>query len=160
MLNKKCLLILSCCFVLQASALAIDVPMNIVPQAGTMNAHDLQNIEQRRIEYQVEKDYKNFEKNKKEKQQEQEKIKNKNIEVEKATAEEYATKGVYISKIIVSPSEILTSTFIFNSVGSDFKILIRSIFDWIYTNTVHYTIIDLYFASSDSKISKMNNFLR
>ena len=109
MLNKKLSLSILCCFIIQISVLAIDVPMNIVPQAGTMNAHDLQNIEQRRIEYQVEKDYKNFEKNKKEKQQEQEKIKNKNIEVEKATAEEYATKGVYISKIIVSPSEILTS---------------------------------------------------
>ena len=108
MLNKNFLLGILCLTLLHTSVLATPAPQSIIPQAGTMNAHDLQNLEYQRIEHQVEEDYKNFEKHKNEKKQKPEKIKRKKEKVEKAKIEEYVSKGVFIENIEVSPSQILT----------------------------------------------------
>ena len=81
---------------------------NIVPEAGSINTHDLDTLRKQQIEKQVQQDYQNYEKRKKEgkiKPEKQKKIKGK---VQKAKAEEYATKGVYIENIEVAPSQILT----------------------------------------------------
>ena len=108
-MKKKLLLSLMCCLALQVSAFAApEVMPNIIPQTGTINTHDLQNLQQQMIEKQVEEDFQKYEKNKtdeKIKRERQKKVKGK---VTKAKTEEYATKGVYIENIEVSPSKILT----------------------------------------------------
>ena len=108
MKKTKFLLSLICCIAIQISVLAApDVPQNIIPQAGTMNTHDLQNLKYKEVEQQVKEDYQNYEKRKKEDKIKPQEKKTKE-HTEKAKIEEYASKGVYIEKIIVSPSEILT----------------------------------------------------
>ena len=114
---KKILISLICCVIVQASATAApDIPQNIIPQAGTINTHDLQNLKYKGIEQQVQEDYKNFEKNKKDKNYKTEKLKKQKGKVVKAKVEEYATKGVYVENIEVSPSQILTEEEIKNII--------------------------------------------
>ena len=91
-------------------------PQNIIPQAGTINTHDIQNLRYQQIEQQVQEDYKNYKKRKKDKEPKPEKIKKQKDKVIKAKAEEYATKGVYVENIEVAPSQILTETEIKNII--------------------------------------------
>ena len=116
-MKNKILLSLICCISLQIAAFAAsDIAPNIIPQAGTINNHDLQNIRNKSIEKQVQYDYQNYEKRKKDgkyKPGKQKKIKGK---VTKAKPEEYATKGVYVENIEVSPSQILTEEEIRNII--------------------------------------------
>ncbi len=115
-MKKKFLLSLICCVALQIPTFAADVLPNIVPEAGSINTHDLDTLRKQQIEKQVQQDYQNYEKRKKDgkiKPEKQKKIKGK---VQKAKAEEYATKGVYVENIEVAPSQILTEEEIKNII--------------------------------------------
>jgi hemolysin activation/secretion protein len=107
-MKKKFLLGLLFCFCAQMPSFAdIDIATGIIPQAGSVNTHDLQTLRKFEAEQQIQKDYKNIKKTNKEKKLEQKEKKEK-AKVEKAKIEEYATKGVYAENIEVSPSQILT----------------------------------------------------
>jgi len=108
-MKKKLLLILILCSVLQIPTFAApDVLPNIIPEAGAINTHDLDTLKMQQIEQQVQEDFQNYEKRKKEEKIKTKKQKKIKAKVEKANVEEYATKGVYIENIQVSPSQILT----------------------------------------------------
>ena len=87
---------------------APDFAPNIVPQAGTVNTHNLDTIRQYQIEKQVQEDYKKFEQRKESGEAAKDEIEKKSPEVIRAKLEDYATQGVYIEKFEVSPSQILT----------------------------------------------------
>ena len=85
-------------------------PASIVPQAGTMSTHEFDTIKDYQSQNKIKEDFQKFEKNRKNKKDDSVK-KNNNItksKVVKAKLEEYAAKGVYIERIEVSPSQILT----------------------------------------------------
>lgn len=110
-MNKKFLLCFISCLVLQTSALAApDMSQSIIPQAGTINTHDIQNLETQIIEKQIQNDYKNYEKRKQDGKLKSEKQKKQKGKVVKAKIEDYAINGVYIENISVSPSKILTES--------------------------------------------------
>ncbi len=107
-MKKKFLLGLLFCFCVQMQSLAdIDLAPGILPQAGTINTHDLQTLRKFEAEQQIKQDYDKREMTLKEKR-EQAKEKKEKAKVEKAKIEEYATKGVYVENIEVTPSQILT----------------------------------------------------
>ncbi len=107
-MKKKFLLGLLFCFCVQMQALAnIDLAPGILPQTGSINTHDLQTLRKFEAERQIQKDYQNIKKTNKEKKLEQKEKKEK-AKVEKAKLEEYATKGVFVENIEVTPSQILT----------------------------------------------------
>ena len=107
-MKKKFLLGLLFCFCMQMQSFAdVDLAPGILPQTGTINTHDLQTLRKYEAERQIQQDYKNYKKTHKEKKIEQKEKKEK-AKVEKAKIEEYATKGVYVENIEVTPSEILT----------------------------------------------------
>ena len=109
-MKKKLLISLICCAALQISAFAAPAGLqNVIPQAGTINAHDLQNLKYHEAEQQIQEDYQNFEKQKTDKKVQSERTKKQKRKVVKAKVEDYATKGVYIENIEVSPSQILTA---------------------------------------------------
>ena len=100
-----------CAISVQLSAVSEpDFNFDIIPQTGTINAHDLDNLRRLEIEQKVKEDFQNFEerKDKEEKAKEKEKQKKKKKKVKKAKPEDYATKGVYLEHIEVTPSQILT----------------------------------------------------
>ena len=107
-MKKGILLSLVFCVALQIPTFAADVFPSIIPEAGTINTHDLETLKQQQIEQQVQEDFKNYEKRKKEGKIKPEKQKKIKAKVERAKIEEYATKGVYVENIEVSPSQILT----------------------------------------------------
>ena len=109
-MKKKFLLSFICCIALQISSFAAPDIAPIIPQAGTINAHDLETLKFQQIEQKVQKDYQNYEKRKKEGKVKPEKQKKIKAKVIKAKAEEYATKGVYVANIEVSSSQILTES--------------------------------------------------
>lgn len=97
------------CFALQMPTFAAaDILPNIIPEAGTINTHDIETLRKQQIEKQVEEDFHNYEKRKKDVKTKPEKQKKIKAKVEKAGISEYATKGVYVENIVVSPSQILT----------------------------------------------------
>lgn len=106
-MKKKFLLGLLLCLYAQIPSFADVDSAGIIPQAGSIYTHDLQNIRTFEAEQQIKQDYKKHEKAQKEKK-EQTKQKKVKAKVEKARLEEYATKGVYIENIEVTPSQILT----------------------------------------------------
>lgn len=107
-MKKKFLIGLLFCFCAQAQSFAdIDIAPGILPQAGTVNTHDLQTLRKFEAEQQIKQDYDKHKQTIKEKK-EQAKEKKEKAKVEKAKIEEYATKGVYVENIEVSPSQILT----------------------------------------------------
>ena len=81
----------------------------ILNPAGTINTHDMDTLRRFEQEKQEERDLQKYKENnehkEKDKLKKEKKIKKK---VEKASVSEYATKGVYVENIIISPSEILT----------------------------------------------------
>ena len=108
-MKKRFLVSLICCLVFQGLCIAApDLSQSIIPQAGTINVHDLQNIKHQQIEKQVQEDYKKYEKRKKDGNVKPEQSKTRKGKVVKAKLEEYATKGVYVENIEVAPSLILT----------------------------------------------------
>ena len=102
-MKKKFLIGLLFCFCAQAQSFSdIDIVPGILPQAETVNTHDLQTLRKFEAEQQIKQDYG------KHKQTIKEKKEQAKAKVEKAKIEEYATKGVYVENIEVSPSQILT----------------------------------------------------
>ena len=107
-MKRKLLYLLVSCFLISGTALAEpDFNPAILNPAGTINTHDMETLKRFEQERQGEKDFQKYKENneKKEKVKKEKKIKTK---VEKASISEYATKGVYIENIAISPSEILT----------------------------------------------------
>lgn len=137
-MKKRFLLSIICCLVIQIPNFAApDIPQNIIPQAGSINAHDLQNLERQTIEKQVEKDFQNYEKRKNDGKIKPEKERKQKGKVIKARLEDFATKGVYVENIEVSPSQILTEN------------EIRDIID-------DYTQTNLSFANLQEIVAKIN----
>ena len=106
--------VILCAFQLNAQA----ITANIAPQASSTSTHEFDTIRNYQTEKQIREDYKRFEERKKQEQDQniKEPEKKKKIKVKKATKEEYATKGVYVEKIEVSPSQILTEKEIKNII--------------------------------------------
>ncbi len=108
-MKNRILLCLICCTVMQTHTFAApDIVPYIIPQAGTINTHDLETLKKQQMEKQIQEDFQNNEKHKKDSKIKPEKQKKIKTKVEKANIEDYATKGVYINNIEVSPSQILT----------------------------------------------------
>ena len=80
----------------------------VIPQAGTMNTHDMETLRTKMIEDKADQDFKDYKKNRKKIEEIKQQEKKEKKKVIKAKAEEYATKGVYAENIRVSPSQILT----------------------------------------------------
>ncbi len=107
-MKKKFLLGLLFCFCAQIPSFAdFDISPGVLPQAGTINTHDLQTLRKFEAEHQIQQDYAKHKQTIKEKK-ELTKEKKEKVKVEKAKIEEYATKGVYVENIEVTPSQILT----------------------------------------------------
>lgn len=113
---KKILLLTICCSCIHNAAFAIgEIPAGVMDAAGSaqnLNVHDMDRIKDLQRRQEQEKDWKDLKKRQKEQKDNPEKIKlkkEKKKDVIKARAEEYATKGVYIDKIRVAPSEVLTA---------------------------------------------------
>ena len=89
----------------------ISAPQDINPSAfvpaGSLNTHDMDTLRKFEMEKQEQQDFEQYKENnaKKEPAKKKKKIKAK---VEKANINEFATKGVYVENIEVTPSEILT----------------------------------------------------
>lgn len=116
MKNKKLLLTIICAVSLQCTGGVFAEPAPMIPTAiqstGGINTHDMDILKQQQIEQIERKDLQNLEKSNKFKEKEKKqtrKEKKQKEKVIKAKAVEYATKGVYIENIQVSPSEILTT---------------------------------------------------
>lgn len=104
--KRFCLILF--CFLISSSAFAEpDFNPAILNPAGTINTHDMDTLKKFEMEKQEQKDFEHYKENneKKEKVKKKKKLK---VKVEKASVDEYATKGVYVENIIISPSEILT----------------------------------------------------
>ena len=83
-MKKRFLLSIICCLVIQIPNFAApDIPQNIIPQAGSINAHDLQNLERQTIEKQVEKDFQNYEKRKNDGKIKPEKERKQKVQIQK-----------------------------------------------------------------------------
>ncbi len=80
----------------------------ILNPAGSLNTHDMETLKRFEQEKQEQKDFEKYKENNEQKEQEIKKKKKIKAKVEKADVSEYATKGVYIENIIISPSFILT----------------------------------------------------
>ena len=108
-MKNKILKILIAVFIMQNTIFAQSFAETIIPDAGMINTHDLETLKKFEAEKQIEQDFKKFQDTEEVKQEkEPPKKKEKKKETIKATVEEYATKGVYLDNIEVSPSEILT----------------------------------------------------
>lgn len=112
---KKIITVLGLCVCIQMAAFSADIApaqlQGVMQQAGSINAQNADAIENLERKQEINKDFKNFEKQKKDLKNDNSKHsdvkKNKN-KIKKAKIEEYATKGVYVENIEISPSEILT----------------------------------------------------
>ncbi len=108
-IGKRFFCIIAFCALVCCGEVKADEFINpaVIAPAGTINTHDMETLKRFEQERQEQKDFQDYQKNneKKEKVKKEKKIKAK---VEKAKIDEYATKGVYIENIEVSPSEILT----------------------------------------------------
>ena len=115
-MKNKFLKILLFAFVIQNIVFANTYAEQIIPEAGIINTHDLETLKKFEAEKQIEQDFKRFQ-DREEVKQETEKPKKKDKKkIEKAKIEEYATKGVYLENIEVSPSRILTEDEIKNII--------------------------------------------
>ena len=107
-MGKRFFFTIAFCVVLSCSAANAEyINPAVVAPAGTINTHDMDTLKRFEMEKQEQKDLQDYKKNieQKEKVKKEKKIK---LKVEKAKIEEYATKGVYVENIEVSPSQILT----------------------------------------------------
>ena len=114
-MKKKFLISLLCVAIAQCASFSAPSIPGGIPHAGAINTHDLETLRKYEAEQQVTKDFKNYKERNKEKTPEK-KVKKKKDKAEKAKIEEYATKGVYVANIEVSPSEILTTDEIRNII--------------------------------------------
>ena len=104
---KKIFITICILLALPLPAMSDYVP-EIIPQAGTLNNQNLDSLRQQQMERQIRDDYKRFEERKESGEAKKDEIEKKSAPVIRAKLEDYATKGVYIEKVEVSPSYILT----------------------------------------------------
>ena len=114
--SKKLLTTIICAVCIQCTSCVFGEPAPMIPTAiqstGGINTHDMDILKQQQIEQIERKDLQNLEKSNRFKEKEKKQTRKEKKEKEKvikAKAVEYATKGVYIENIKVSPSEILTT---------------------------------------------------
>ena len=107
-MKNKFLKILILAFIVQNIVFANTYAEPYIPDAGAINTHDLDTLKKFEAEKQIEEDFKKFQDTEEDKQKPEKHKKKEKKKVEKATIEEYATKGVYLDNIEVSPSQILT----------------------------------------------------
>lgn len=114
--SKKLLTTIICAVCIQCTSCVFGEPAPMIPTAiqstGGINTHDMDILKQQQIEQIERKDLQNLEKSNRFKEKEKKQTRKERKEKEKvikAKAVEYATKGVYIENIKVSPSEILTT---------------------------------------------------
>ena len=104
---KKILLTVCLSAISMSAYAAPDIPMGAIPQAGSIDTHNFETIKQQMIEGQVREDFKKYEQRKEsgeaEKDEQEKKAPNT-----KPNPQDYAVNGVYVEKIEVSPSQILT----------------------------------------------------
>lgn len=123
---KKILLIAICFSCIQNVSFAVgEIPAGAMDAVGgvqNLNVHDMDRMKDLQRRQEQEQDWKDLKKRQKEQKDHPDKIK-KNKEkkrVIKARAEEFATKGVYIDKIKIAPSEVLTEEELENII-SDYQ---------------------------------------
>lgn len=80
----------------------------ILNPGGSLNTHDMDTLKRFEMERQEQIDFEKYKENNKKKEQEVKKKPKIKAKVEKADVNEYATKGVYVENIVISPSSILT----------------------------------------------------
>ena len=117
-MKKK--IVLGILYMLIAKSVAFSAPLGpqgAVQDVGTINAQTIDDLKKLEFEKRINKDFKNL-KQREDKTKEIKEKKEKEA-VEKAKIEEYATKGVYVENIIVSPSEILKKEEI-NNITEDY----------------------------------------
>ena len=107
-MKKNLLFFIIAGIIAQSAVFSAPFADGIIPQAGTMNTHDIETLKTKMIEEKATQDFKNYKKHRKQKEEVQQQQKKEKKKVIKAKAEEYATKGVYAENIKVSPSQILT----------------------------------------------------
>ena len=103
----KILLGLVFCILIQTSSFAIVDAPSAIQQAGSITNQIDKNLKDLEIKEKVQEDFQNFEK-RKNKEKNKEQIKKKKKKVRKAKKEDYATEGIYLEHIEVTPSKILT----------------------------------------------------
>lgn len=91
-----------------SSVAAQNIPANIIPQIGTVQQQDLDSAKRLEQERRSIRDYQNYKKNNEQKSKEFTKKEKKPV-TQKAKISEYKTKGVYVEKFEVEPSEILSA---------------------------------------------------
>ena len=94
-------------FASYSTALAQVTPQGVVGQLGTVQQQNIEDIKRIEMEKRGIRDYQNYKENKAQKAKETTKKEKKPI-TQKAKISEYKTKGVYVEKFEVEPSEILT----------------------------------------------------
>ena len=109
-MKKRLLSLIIASIISQCAVLSAPFDNGIIPQAGTMNTHDMETLKTKMMEEQAAKDFKNYKKHRKQKEKLEQQQKKEKKKVIRAKAEEYATKGVYAENIKVSPSQILTQS--------------------------------------------------
>ena len=124
---KKILLLAICCSCMNNASFAIgEIPTGAMDAVGgvqNLNVHDMDRLKDLQRREEQEQDWQDLKRRQKEQKESPDKVKSKKEkkkDVIKARAEEYATKGVYIDKIRVAPSEILTQEEIENII-SDYQ---------------------------------------
>jgi len=93
-------------FIIHSAALAQLIPVNVVQQIGTVQQQDIEDARRLEQERRGLRDYQNHQK--KEEQKDQKQTPKREESTEKAKPSEYKTKGVYIEKIEIPESQILT----------------------------------------------------
>ncbi|MBO6290190.1 MAG: ShlB/FhaC/HecB family hemolysin secretion/activation protein [Alphaproteobacteria bacterium] len=103
---KKNLVSVAICLSAVCGQEAFAQSVGILPQLGTIQQQDLDSAKRLEQEKQGIRDYQNYKENKAKKAQETQK--EQKPVTQKAKISEYKTKGVYVEKFEVAPSEILT----------------------------------------------------
>ncbi|MBR1648383.1 MAG: ShlB/FhaC/HecB family hemolysin secretion/activation protein [Alphaproteobacteria bacterium] len=106
-MRKELLTTAVCLSVINAPVFAQTMPTNLIPQLGTVQQQDLDSARRLEQEKQGIRDYRNYRENKAKETQKTSR-KEKKPAAKKAKISEYKTKGVYVEKFEVEPSEILT----------------------------------------------------
>ena len=107
---RKRFLYFSVILLLTGSSVLAEAEFNpaILNPAGSLNTHDMDTLKRFEMEKQEQRDFEKYKENNEQKEQEIKKKKKIKVKVEKADVNEYATKGVYVENIVISPSSILT----------------------------------------------------
>lgn len=107
MMKKNLFAITVCLSTISSISFAQTMSTGVLPQLGTVQQQDLDSAKRLEQERQGIRDYQNYKANKAKQAQETKKEEKKPV-TQKAKISEYKTKGIYIEKFEVEPSEILT----------------------------------------------------